>query len=100
MRQQGGRNEVVAPTVWGTNWDYFGAADCRRHTLCPCPCCLQEAPIVTILRSLRITEKYILDRNRTTKPASSEEMLIASILIVYDETAQTFMLKSMVLDLR
>ena len=47
MRQQKGRNEVVAPTTWGADWDYFGAADCCHHTLCPHPCCLQEALIIT-----------------------------------------------------
>jgi len=49
MRQQEGRNEVVAPTTWGADWDYFGAADHCCHTLCPCPCCLQEALIVTTM---------------------------------------------------
>jgi len=29
-----------------------------------------------ILRSLRITEEYILDENKTTKLGTSEEMLI------------------------
>ena len=32
MRKQGGENEVVAPTIWGTDWDYFGAAD---HVVIP-----------------------------------------------------------------
>ena len=27
MRKQGGENEVVAPTTWGADWDYFGAAN-------------------------------------------------------------------------
>jgi len=48
MRQQGGRNEVMAPTIWGADWDYFGAADHYRHTLCLCPCCFQEVSTVTI----------------------------------------------------
>jgi len=39
------------------------------------------------LGSLRIIEKYASDRNKTTKPALSEEMLTALILAVYDETA-------------
>ena len=37
------------PTTWGADWDYFGAADRRRHTLYPCPCRLEEASIVTEL---------------------------------------------------
>ena len=47
---------------------------------------------------LRITEEYILDRDRTTEPALVKEMLIALILVVYDKTAQTVILKSIVLD--
>ena len=35
------------PTTWGTDWDYFGTADHRRHTLCPCPCIPEEASIIT-----------------------------------------------------
>jgi len=46
---------------------------------------------------LKITEEYISDRNRTTEPASLEEMLIAPKLAVYDERV---MLKHMVPDPR
>ena len=49
MRQQEGRNEVVAPTTWGADWDYFSAANHHCYTLCPCLCCLQKTSIVTIL---------------------------------------------------
>jgi len=42
------------PTTWGADWDYFGAADRRRHTLCPCPCIPEEASIVTILKYIVI----------------------------------------------
>ena len=48
---------------------------------------------------MRITEDYILDKNRPTKPAL-EELLIALILAVYSKTVQAVMLKSMVSDLR
>jgi len=51
MRQQGGRNEVVAPTTWGTDWDFFSAANCCRHTLCPCSRYFQEASTVTLCSS-------------------------------------------------
>jgi len=46
-----------------------------------------------------ITEEYISDRNRITELSSSEEMLIVPILVVYNETTQAIMLKSMVLNL-
>jgi len=36
---------------------------------------------------LRITEEYASDRNRITKPVSSEEMLTAPIPAVYNKTA-------------
>ena len=39
-----------------------------------------------ILRSFRITKKYVSDRNRTTEPALLEEMSIVSILAVYNKT--------------
>jgi len=39
------------------------------------------------LESLRITKEYALDKNRTIEPASLEEMLTASKLAVYNETA-------------
>jgi len=42
---------------------------------------------------LRITEEYISDRNRTTEPASLEEMLTAPKPAVYDEIV---MLKNIV----
>ena len=28
MRKQRGKNEVMAPTSWGADWDYFGTANC------------------------------------------------------------------------
>ena len=40
-----------------------------------------------ILRPLKITEKYALDKNRTTEPATLEKMLIASIPTAYNEIA-------------
>jgi len=46
-----------------------------------------------------ITEEYISDKNRITELSSSEEMLIVPILVVYNETTQAIMLKSMVLNL-
>ena len=49
MRQQRGRNEIVVPTTWGADWDYFSTADHHCHTLCPYPCCLQEVSIITRL---------------------------------------------------
>jgi len=36
---------------------------------------------------LRITEEYILDRNRTTEPTLSKEISIASTSAVYDKIA-------------
>ena len=49
-----------------------------------------------ILGSLRITEEYILDENRTTEPISSEEMSTALILAVHNKIVQAIMPKSMV----
>jgi len=40
-----------------------------------------------ILRPLKITEKYALDKNRTTEPTTLEKMLIASIPTAYNEIA-------------
>ena len=40
-----------------------------------------------ILESLRITKEYASDKNRTIELVSSEEMLTASTLAVYNETA-------------
>ena len=51
-----------------------------------------------ILGLLRITKEYILDRNKTIKLVLSEEMSMASILAIHNETAQAVMLKSMVPD--
>ena len=51
-----------------------------------------------ILGSLRITEEYGSDRNRTTELASSEEMLTALTLAVYNKTAQAVMQKSIAPD--
>ena len=52
-----------------------------------------------ILGSLRITEEYILDRNRTTEPTLSKEILTASTLAVYNKTVQVVIPKNMVPDL-
>ena len=51
-----------------------------------------------ILRLLRIMKNYISNRNRITKLAS-KEILIIPILAVYNKMAQTAMLKSMIPDL-
>ena len=51
------------------------------------------------MESLRITEEYTLDGNRTTKLASSEEISIVPTPAVYNETTQAIILKSMVLNL-
>jgi len=48
---------------------------------------------------LRIIEDYISDGNRTTELVL-EELLTALTPVVYNKTAQTVMLKSIVLDLR
>jgi len=48
---------------------------------------------------LRIIKEYISDRNRTIELASSEEILIAPIPVVYNKTIQAVMQKSMVSDL-
>jgi len=53
-----------------------------------------------ILKSLKIIEEYVLDRNRTTEPTLSEEMSTAPTQAVYNKAAQTVMPKSMVPDLR
>ena len=52
-----------------------------------------------ILRPLKITEKYALDKNRTTEPATLEKMLIASIPTAYNEIAQAVILKNIALNL-
>jgi len=48
-----------------------------------------------LLRSLRITEEYTLDRNKTTEPATLEEISIASVLQI--ETVQAVTPRSKVL---
>jgi len=53
-----------------------------------------------ILKSLKIIEEYVLDRNRTTEPTLLEEMSTAPTQAVYNKAAQTVMPKSMVPDLR
>ena len=40
-----------------------------------------------ILRPLKITKKYALEKNRTTEPATLEKMLIAPIPTAYNEIA-------------
>ena len=47
-RKQWGLGQAVAPTTWGTDWYYFGAADCWHHALYPCPCYILEVSIVII----------------------------------------------------
>ena len=49
VRRKWGPGKVVAPTIWGADWDYFCVANCCCHTLYSCPCCLQETLIVTEL---------------------------------------------------
>jgi len=48
---------------------------------------------------LRITEEYISDRNKTTEPTLSEEILTAPTLAVYNKIAQAVIPKNMVPDL-
>jgi len=48
---------------------------------------------------LRITEEYILDRNRTTEPTLSKEILTVSTPTVYNKTVQIVIPKNMVPDL-
>ena len=48
---------------------------------------VNDLDIEEILESLKITEEYTSDRNRTTESATSEEMLTAPIPVVYDKTA-------------
>jgi len=52
-----------------------------------------------ILELLRITEEYILDRNKIIALALSKEMSTAPVPAVYNETVQAVMPKSIVLDL-
>ena len=37
----------MASTIWGTDWDYCGAANHIVITLNPSPYCIQEALIIT-----------------------------------------------------
>jgi len=46
-RKQWGLGQAVAPTTWGADWYYFGAADCWHHALYPCPCCILEVSVIT-----------------------------------------------------
>ena len=48
-RRKWGLGEDVAPTTWGADWYYYGAANRCRHTLYPCPCWLQEVSIITVI---------------------------------------------------
>ena len=45
---------------------------------------------------MRITKEYVLDGNRTTEPASPEEILTAPTQVVYNETVQIVIPKNMV----
>ena len=47
-RKQRGLGQAVAPTTWGADWYYFGAADHWHHALYPCPCYILEVSVVTI----------------------------------------------------
>ena len=49
-----------------------------------------------ILGSLRITEEYTSDRNKTIELALSEEILTTYTPVVYNEIVQAVMPKSMV----
>ena len=51
-----------------------------------------------ILELLKITEEYVLDKNKTTEPALLEEILTVPIPVVYNGIAQAVMLKSIVPD--
>ena len=50
-----------------------------------------------ILELLRITKEYASDRNKTTKPATSED--ISTAPAVYNKIAQAIMPKSIISDL-
>ena len=62
VRRKWGLGQDIMPTTWGTDWDYYGAADHCRHTLYPCPCWLQEASIVTI-PPFQVSCPHELDQN-------------------------------------
>ena len=49
-----------------------------------------------MLGLLKITEEYILNRNRNTEPALLKEMLAVPTLVVYNEIAQEVISKSIV----
>jgi len=51
-----------------------------------------------ILESLRITEEYTLDRNRTME-ITLEKMSTAPAPVVHNKTVQIIMLKNMIPDL-
>jgi len=61
----------------------------------------QEATGIKVLKeilgSLKITEDYVSDGNRTTESAL-EEMLTTLALVLYNKTTQAVMPKIMVLD--
>jgi len=46
--EQYGKIKEWAPTLWGTNWNYFGIADHIVITLYPSPCWNYKASIITI----------------------------------------------------
>ena len=44
-----GKSKDITPTTWGTDWDYFSAADHVVITLYPSLCWRYETSIITIL---------------------------------------------------
>ena len=42
-----GESKVRASTIWGTDWDYYSAANHIVITLCPTPCYILEVLIIT-----------------------------------------------------
>ena len=61
-RKRWGLGQDIMPTTWGTDWDYYGAADHCHHTLYPCPCWLQEVLIITI-PPFQVSCPHKLDQN-------------------------------------
>jgi len=41
------QSKNIAPTTWGTDWDYYSTANHVVIILDPGPCCIQKASIVT-----------------------------------------------------
>jgi len=45
--EQWGKSKDKAPTIWGTNWDYFGTANYIVITLYPSSYWVHETSIIT-----------------------------------------------------